>query len=283
MLAGFLTAFLRSDTRATPRLRERPITINRTLSATAVLFGDRLDAEIDVYTDDNSIEPGSVRVRPDFRPYRAVSTKVDRTSRNGVSLLRLRTSLVCLTKACIPPREGGRVIRFRPFTVTYRAGGQDAGGQVPWGPIQELSRLPVDSTARVGVVDTPPPLDPGFARSPTLLRTALIVAAAVLGVAGALLVVTAIWPPSFSSRYRRRRLSPLEQSLREVEAAARLGDEAQRRRALDQLATHLAELPSPSLEARTRSLAWGAPMPDPEGLTLLTEQVRTSLNGGARR
>ena len=96
-----------------------------------------------------------------------------------------------------------------------------------------------------------------------------LLVAAVLGLAGAALVVTALWPPSYLAQRRRRRLSPLERSLQQVEAAAQGDDEAARRRTLDDLATHLGEIPSPSLEVRTRALAWGQSPPDPEALARL--------------
>ena len=96
-------------------------------------------------------------------------------------------------------------------------------------------------------------------------------------------MVGGLWPPLFSPFRRTRPLSPLETSLLEVETAARVGDETSRRRVLEQLAMHLAEVPSPVLEARTRTLAWAESTPEPEALTLLAQQVRTSLNGAVRR
>ena len=92
-LAGFLAVFLVS-TRQTPSvLLERPVTIKRTLSTTAALFGDRIEAEVDVYSDDRTVEPGSVRVHTSFTPYRAADTRVDRERRDGVSLLQTRIVL----------------------------------------------------------------------------------------------------------------------------------------------------------------------------------------------
>jgi hypothetical protein len=81
---------------------------------------------------------------------------------------------------------------------------------------------------------------------------------------------------------RRRRLSPLERSLQRVEAAAQNDDEPTRRRTLDDLATHLGDVPAPSLELQTRAIAWGQSPPDSEALTLLAAQVRTALNGGVQ-
>jgi len=282
VLAGFLVAFLVAWSHTTSALLERPVTVKRALSTTAALFGDRVEAEVDVYTDDRTVDPGSVRVRTDFTPYRAVTTRVDRTSHAGLSLLRTRIVLTCLTQACLPPRTGGRVLHFAPLAVSYRASAKSASVEVPWGPLQVLSRLPADPAANVGVVDTAPALDPSFPRSPALLRGALIGAAALLGLAGAALVVTGLWPSNLPGR-RRRPISPLEQSLLEVETAAQREDEPRRRHALDQLATRLAELPSPSLEARTRSLAWGPDTPEPQAITHLTDEVRASVNGGSRR
>ena len=114
------------------------------------------------------------------------------------------------------------------------------------------------------------------------MRALLLAAAALLGVLGAWLLVSALWPSGYLSRRRWRRLSPLERSLERVEAASRSGDEGERRRTLDELATRLADVPAPALEETTRALAWGAAPPRPESLTELAGQVRTTLNGEVR-
>jgi hypothetical protein len=281
-LAAVLAAVVIHRPSSSPILLGDPIRVEQALSTTAALFGDPVEAEIDIYTDDRRIPADSVRVRTDFRPYRIVATKVDRASHGDVSLLRTRISLQCLTRVCLPAQSGGRLVRFPPFAVSYRESGRDASGLVPWPPVRLFSRLPSDTGERVAIIDNPPPLGPRFARSPKALRTLLLLAAALLGIVGAVLVVTALWPPSLLSRRRWQRLSPLERTLLQVEAAARSDDEAVRRRTLDQLATRLGESSSPSLEVRTRALAWGQSAPEPEALTLLAEQVRTALNGGVR-
>lgn len=281
-IAAVLVALLVHQPVSTARVLEAPVTVKRSLSTSAALFGDPVEAEIDVYSDDRSVAAGSVRVATGFGPYRIVATRADRVSRGDVSLLRTRLSLECLTRNCLPSKGGARVVRFPPFAVTYRRGGRDVRELVAWEPLQLFSRLPRDPAARAGLVDTAPPLEPGFARSPELVRTVFLLVAFVLALAGAGLVVTALWPPSFLAERRRRRLSPLERSLLQVEAAARSNDEAARRRTLDDLATRLREVPSPSLERRTRALAWGQSPPAPDALTLLAEQVRQALNGGVR-
>ena len=131
-------------------------------------------------------------------------------------------------------------------------------------------------------MDTAPTLEPGFDRSPETVRALFLVGAVVLGLAGAALVLTTLWPSSYAAQRRLRRLSPLERSLLRVEAAAARDDEATRRRTLDDLATRLGGVPAPALERRTRALAWGQSPPEPEALVLLAEQVRAALNGGVR-
>ncbi len=166
--------------------------------------------------------------------------------------------------------------------LSYQATGRPPTGLVPWDTLQVSTRLRPDPSARATIIDTPPPLDSHFRYSPELLRLLLLLAAAGLAIAGVALIVPVLWPRSFLARRRWRKLSPLERSLLEVEAAARSEDEAARRRTLDHLATRLGEIPSRSLEARTRALAWGESAPEPEALTLLAAQVRTALNGGVR-
>jgi hypothetical protein len=278
-IAAVLVALFADRPRSSAHVIDDPVTIKRALSATTALFGDPLEAEIDVYSNDGSVAAGSVRVSTDFRPYRIATTSVNRESQGGVSLLRTRISLECLARGCLPPKGGARVIRFPPSAVTYREGGRDVRVPVSFEPLQLSSRLPRDTTARVGIIDTAPPLDPRLGRSPETLRTLFLLAAAVLGLAGAALVVAGLWPSSFLAKRRRRSLSPLERSLQRVEAAARGDDEPARRRTLDDLATRLGDVPSLALELQARALAWGQRPPEPEALTLLALQVRTTLNG----
>lgn len=281
LIAGALVVFRADRPLSTTRLLDGPITVKRALSTSVTLFGDPVEAEIDVYTSDRSIAPRSVSVAPSFGPYRITATRITREHEGEISLLRTRITLECLTRTCLPPRGGVRVVRFRPFAVTYRRGARESRVLVPSEPLQVSSRLPRGAAARVGLMDTPPALEPGFDRSPERVRALLLVVAVVLGLAGAALVLTTLWPPSYAGQRRLRRLSPLERSLLRVEAAAR-DDEATRRRTLDDLATRLGGVPAPVLERRTRALAWGQSPPEPEALVLLAEDVRAALNGGVR-
>jgi hypothetical protein len=271
-------AMLPGSGESPPQLLHAPITVTRSLTPSTTLFGDRIEAEVDVLTDGERIDPDSVQVTTDFQPYEAISTARDRSRRGAVTLLRTRVVLACLTTECLAPSAGGRLFRFRPLTVTYRRDGRELSLRRTWEPLQVYSRL----GANPRLVDSAPGLDTGFRVPPTLLRAALLVLAGALVLAGTAWVVTGLWPRFPYSLRRWRRLSPLEQALARLDAAARIDDEATRRRVLDQLASQLEENALPALERHTRGLAWGEATPDREELDRLGEDVRRSLNGGRR-
>jgi hypothetical protein len=278
--AALLLAFITGRGNGTaPVLRTGPISIATTLSPASSQFGDRVEAEVDVYTDGRRVEPGSVKVTASFTPYGAVETRMSRSRRGDISLLRTRYELQCLTRACLPPEGAARAFRLPAATVSYTRDGRPTTTPVAWPELQVSSRVPAGSATPTALADAPPDVDPGFARPPRLVQALLLLAALVLGAAGTALVVSALWPASALARWRRGSPTPLEQSLARVENAARSDDEGERRRTLDDLATKLARVPAPPLETRARTLAWGAAPPAGEELTELAQHVRTALNG----
>jgi hypothetical protein len=277
LVAGF-AILLWPQGAGSPSLARDPITVKRALSGASALFGDTITAQVDVLTDDALVDPYSVSVAIDLHPYRVVATDVDRRRRGSVSLLRTVVQLRCLTTECLPRRDG-QPFAFKPLGVTYRLGREEKVEQIPWRALAVHSRLSSDPESPLGVVDTPPELSTDFARSPTLLRSALIVLALMLGLGGALLVVQGLWPRFFYSLRAWRRLTPLEQALAQVEAAARLEDETVRRRVLDQLATQLDGTGAPELVLETRGLAWAANAPRQDELTGLVARIRSAVGG----
>ncbi|MGZ4398895.1 MAG: hypothetical protein ACXVZP_07090 [Gaiellaceae bacterium] len=270
----------RPGTRSPDLLRD-PLTVRQTLTPTTALFGDRIEAEVDVYSDAAQIDPGSVQLEPDFGPYAIAATSVERARQGAVSLLRTRFSLDCLTPVCIPPPKQGRLFHFAQLRVVYRQKGTPLQLVEPWPALQVYSRLPRSTSPTPKLADEPPAFGTGTAASPTLLRVVLALLAAALALAGAALVVAGFWPRFFYSLRRWRRLSPLDQALTQLDAATRIEDEAVRRRVLDQLANRLREADLPSLERESRALAWGSAAPEADGIELLRERIRGGLNGGA--
>jgi hypothetical protein len=264
------------------QLSSPPIEATLTLSPTSTLFGDPLEARIDVLAD-ASIEPGSIRVRTDFRPYETVSSHVDRLRQGSLSLVSTRVVLSCLTQRCLPSRKALRRFSFPPATILFRRHGRELRVRSAWpGPVSVSSRLgPPSTPARL--IERPPELSSGFRISPRLLQITLAALAGLLALAGSLLVARGLWPRFFYSQRRWRRLSPLERALAQVEAAAAIEDEGIRRRTLEQLATRLHESELPHLGREIRAAAWSAQAPRAEALELIARRIRGDLNGSVRR
>ncbi len=262
-----------------PELRHSPITVTQAVTPTTALFGDRLEAVVDVYTAAPAVAAPSVRVATDFRPYTVVDTRVDRSSRRSVTLTRTVVSLQCLTTACLPLRRQPRTFHFAPTTVRYSRRGQDRTLTEPWSPVRVSSHL---ESAHARLAEVPPELTTETRLPPDALRLGLVAIAIACAAAGVWLVLTGLWPHVFSSRRRWRRLSELDRALAQLDAATAIDDEGLRRRVLEQLATRLGEADRASLERRTRTLAWSAHEPREEDLAALGAQVRADLIGGNR-
>ena len=140
----------------TARLLDGPITVKRALSTSATLFGDPVEAEVDVYTRDRSIAP-RVGQRGDRASGRTGSRRRGSTREHegDISLLRTRITLECLTRTCLPPRGGVRVVRFRPFAVTYRRGGEGVTGARALGAPPGLLAAPAGRRGRRRARSTP--------------------------------------------------------------------------------------------------------------------------------
>jgi hypothetical protein len=262
----------------TRQLTSPPIEATQTLSPQTVLFGDRVEARVDVLAD-ASLDPASVHVQADFRPYKVVSTTVRRSRQGSLSLVSTRIELSCLAQSCLPSRKTVRQFRFPPATISFRRDGRLLQVQSPWpNGVYVSSRLGPPSVP-AQLVDRPPSLGEGFRFSPQAAQVVLICVTAMLALAGGLLLARGLWPRFFYSRRRWRRLSPLERALLQVQAAAEIDDEETFRRTLEQLATRLEEARLPDLEREVRASAWGAATPRADSLELLVRRIRRDLNG----
>ena len=191
----------------------------------------------------------------------------------------------CLTRACLPPQGGARLVRVPAARRDLSRDGRDGASIVSLGAAAGLARGSRRTRVHAsGRRHARRRSSREFARSPETLRTLLLAARRSCSRSRVRCSSsTALWPASFRSRRRWQRLSPLERALLQVEAAARSDDEAARRAdARPARDAASSDVPSPSLEARTRALAWGHGPPEPEALTQLAEQVRATLNGGVR-
>ncbi len=278
----------------------KSLATSRALTPTAHLFGDFVQVRLDVIVDREKLDPDRVEATLDFLPYR-IQNGVERTRDDfsHFSRLRWKTTLRCITVACVPSRlqsvlgeqEGRgerRTYRFKPARVTYedpRTGEVRPLRQVSWPPLDAISRLSPDeeqipSYASLGpggeFVATLAPVDePSFRAPAWLIGGALLLAALALLAFPAILVAREV---------RRRRpepedeapLSPLERALQRVERLRDEGDAEQQREALEALAF---ELDGDGRAARIRALAWQPGAPSPAETTALVAELRGA--GGA--
>jgi hypothetical protein len=254
--------------------QEGGVSFRATYSPREVLFGDAVDARVEVVVERSIVGPDGVRVHADFRPYVPVTTA--RTVRRAGRFTRVeyRYRLVCLRKRCLP-NGAERTIAFAPVRITWHRDGRAETQTIRWPSLRLASRLdPRDlsePTLRSDVVRQPPVtwgIDPKHAVIGLLAVAALLLAypfaVAVRLLRRALYVV----------RTRRfDRLSPLERALELLRRAAADEDGAPSRRALERVARELREDP---LGEDARKLAWSRPRPRPEEM----ESLRSRVEGG---
>jgi hypothetical protein len=263
-----------------------------TLTPRVMEFGDTLRASVDVTLDPSRVDPASVRVRTVFSPWRQVeSPEVVRRSGETISF-RTTYVLRCLTNACLSTGDVASVfLRFTEATVTYapRADGAatrarqtiraawpgflvrarftqqaaQAGGPTPW--LADLEALPAAT----------------YSMAPGPLLALLLAATTVLAVAGGVL--------AYLARPRRARraqapteppwrvLTPLQHALALLEDPARVNGTGDQRRALELVASALAERGDRKLARTARALAWSAPVPGVQETGGVAARARTAL------
>lgn len=278
----------------------RFVATSRALTPTAHLFGDPVEARVDVVVDHRRLDPDRVRVRFDFLPYRIIGgVRQSRREFSGFTRLRYELTLRCITIQCVPSRlasvlggqEGRgerRTFRFRPARLLY----EDPKTRrirhlrrIWWPPLDAISGLSATSTAvQAGGSFNPSPgaefsstvapmLAPSYRLSPPLLAGLLFTGAAAL---------LALPAGMLAREVRRRRperegaeeLPPLERALRVVEWSSGHGGAEERREALEALAWELDASGEAPRARDARALAWSPAEPRPEQLTELVATVR---------
>jgi hypothetical protein len=256
------------------------------------LFGDTLTAETDVVVDRRHLDPDRVSVKTFFAPYEQVGdTQVTRHDADGLTGLRYRMRLRCLERSCItatlgsvinPGGSAPRIFRFQPVQVRYTDPGAKQSRllrRVRFPVLESVTRIQgLDSSQVYGFPfrATLRPLPALTYRvSPTTLGAILLVVAVALLVLPTALLVR--W-------YRRRRpppeepepeVTPLEHAIGLVVWSREREDGAERREALEALATALDGLyGSDGLSDDTRTLAWSPASPSVPGIDRLLAEVK---------
>lgn len=273
----------------------RALATSRTLTPTAHLFGDFVQARLDVIVDRKKLDPDRVRATLDFLPYRIQGgIKRSQDDFSHFSRLRWEATLRCITIACVPSRiqsvlggqEGRgerRTYRFKPALVTYeeRATGKVSRLRaVSWPPLDAISRLSPDEQQVPAYLTLGPGGEFGSTLAPiaepSYRAPAWLIAGGLLAAALALLAL----PVTLVVREVRRRrpvpepdgyLPPLERALQRVEHTRDHGDAEERREALEALAH---ELNGDGRAARVRALAWRPEAPATGETTALVAELR---------
>jgi hypothetical protein len=245
-----------------------PLRVVASLHPDAVLYGDPVTAEIDIFYDPRTVDSSSLRVQPSFIPYVVSSAPTVEPLRPGV--VRLRYQLTCVTDGCLPTR-GPRLLRLEPVTITGLTGRRTVSVTARWPTLRVSSRLaPSDLSGRIRFRSpTTPPL-PGYRLPPGPLSGGLIAGAVVCVLAGALLVIGPL-----ATLFRRStgpRLSRLELAIAYVRDSTRRAS-PDRRRALALLSEAVDDEGETALAAVAADTAWSEPPPTPAGADELAERA----------
>jgi hypothetical protein len=262
------------------------------------LFGDTISADVSVVVDRTKLDPARISLKTSFEPYEPVEKMaVTRREAGSLAEIRYRLRLRCLERACItstlgtiqnPGGSAPRTFRFQPAQVQYT----DPGSKEPrllrtvrFSPIESVTRINAQDVTQVygfpfrGNVTPLPAISQRV--SPTTLGVILLLLAAALLVLPVTLVI----------RGRRRRRhppppepepepSPLERAIALVEWSLERENGAERRAALDALATELDVVESDGLADETRVAAWSPPSPSPMEATRILTIVRERHGDG---
>jgi hypothetical protein len=242
-----------------------------TLSSRSVLFGDRVEAKLDLILP-RRLAGIAFRGHPDFRPFQIVSSRVDRVELGGaLERISLRYELTCVSKHCLDGGPATRV-QFSPASVSIPGGRLHAA----WPPLLEVSRAQGLARPVEDGLDSVPATFPGL--QPRRAADEALIAA------GASLLVLLAAGLLVRRRVRRRealaaQAVPLLQTLlTRVEAGLPEDVLYRQRHALDALAVELRHRRiNGSLAMDAERLAWAPEEPDPEAIRALVAQIRRTV------
>jgi hypothetical protein len=261
------------------------------------LFGDQVDARLDLFADRNRTDMGSIKVDTNFFPYARLGAPRRTSARDGkTQRISYSYRLECVTVQCFPglTRRGFKVA-FPYAVVRYREqNGARRGLAVKWPAFRLLSRLPPLTAAQLRlqapVTTGPSPASVLFApvavpaatyRMTPVLLAVLLLAGAVLALAAGAFAGRPVLEQIRSATQVQEgpTLTSLERALERVEASASV-DGGGDREALALLARELARAGRPDDARQARRLAWSEHEPTADDSIALVGRVREGL--GAR-
>ncbi len=257
------------------------------------LFGDTIGADVSVVVDKTKLDPGRVSLKTFFEPYEPIEEmEVARREAGNLAEIRYRP-VSAASSVPASPRPSGRsrirrsaprTFRFQPAQVQYT----DPGAEQPR-LLRTVRFSPIESVTRINAQDVTQvygfPFRGSFTPLPAISQrmSATTLGVLLLLLAAALLVL----PVILALRWWRARRqppppepepepTPLERAIALVEWSLASENGAERRAALDALATELDVVESNGLADETRVAAWSPPSPSTDEaeriLTLVKER-----------
>jgi hypothetical protein len=268
----------------------RPIAASTRLDPSRTLFGDVVTAHVRVVVDDREVDPETVRVYPDFRPYRVASftRELRHDVGRGTAIdysFRLDCVVVsCLTAFEVPDTEPARpkALRFVPARVQARDHhGAFVNARATWPDLFVRPRLTPDEVS-VGeaAVDRYVAPEVTWRVPPDVAGGILVALAAALALGGGYLVATGVRGRPVPRRLLiPSHLTPVDRALALARHAAEHGDAEGGRRALERLATELRRSGEPELAGSVGRVAWSHDAPTRDDVDALADELGVSRNG----
>ncbi len=251
------------------------------------LFGQVLTAHAQLVVDPRRVNPASVELAVDVRPFqiRSESHRVER-GLGRAAVIDFQYEIQCVTRACVPHQKsaGAESFQLKTAKATYLGrNGKTLTLDVVWPAFGVQSRLTADeialSTPQVASSSAQPPVS--WALSPGLLGGLALVGASLLMLGAGWLVASAVRGDMRPLRVRRipAHLTALERALVLAEHATAHGEVDESRKALERLAEELRRQRAEAYADEAERLAWSERGPSPETVAELATSVRRN---GAR-
>jgi hypothetical protein len=258
------------------------------------LFGDQMDARLDLFVDRRRTDLGSIKVDTNFFPYARLGAPRRTSVRDGdTQRISYSYRLECVTVQCFPGLTKQQFkVAFPYAVVRYKQqDGARRGLAVKWPTFRLISRLPALTAAQLrlqapvttglspaSVMFAPVGVPAATYRMSPILLAVLLLAGAALALAAGAFVGRPVLEHIRSATQAEEgpTLTSLERALERVEESAKANGHGDRE-ALAWLARELAGAGRPDDARVARRLAWSEHEPTAEDSVGLVRRVREGL------
>lgn len=278
LLAGGAALFVERDSGGDgPALRNGVLATNSSVAPQTHLFGERVQASLEVVYDADHVRGSSIAISPAFGAYRVTERHESRASFGRVDRVRYEWVLHCLTARCLPRKDGA--VQFPSTLLLYEQRDPPAlqTTKVEWPQLRVASRVGPDDLKALSLQADARDLPPvSYSTAPRTIALVGYTLAGVLALAGLLLLMWALDLRARMSRAlagRRDRLSALRRALALARGHTHRGEHDRSRPALERLASELRKTREPDLAHHASRLAWRRRNPSDQSIGPLSDDV----------